>query len=233
MSATGSSSEPSGEERPLRRAMRPSNQSVAMATHEHRGRPVVVVRERDREQRDDDRHGDGASRSSADRRSSYPGEYGDVRQGPRREQGRDRRSDLPLAPRPGDRVGRGLLRRRSRRRSIPATPTRPTRSAARPRRRAIWSSRSCWRRRKRPALGAIHPGLRVPRRERRVRAGGRGGGSRLDRAAARGDRADGVEDAGPAGDAGGGRPDHPGHDRPGRLRRGGRRARRASSGIRS
>ena len=33
--------------------------------------------------------------------------------------------------------------------------------------------------------------LRLPRRERRVRAGGGGSGARLDRAAARGDRADG------------------------------------------
>ncbi len=57
--------------------------------------------------------------------------------------------------------------------------------------------------------------LRLPRRERLVRARGRGRRPRLDRAAARGDRADGREDAGAAGDAGRRRPDHPRHDRAG------------------
>ena len=80
---------------------------------------------------------------------------------------------------------------------------------------------------------AVHPGYGFLAENAGVRAGGRGGGPRLDRPAAGGDRADGVEDARAPGDAGGRRADHPGHDRPGRLGRGGRRARRASSATRS
>ena len=75
------------------------------------------------------------------------------------------------------------------------------------------------------------PGLRLPRRERRVRAGGRGGGARLDRPAAGRDRADGLEDARAPGDAGGRRADHPGHDRSasGRRRRSSRSASRSAT----
>ena len=68
--------------------------------------------------------------------------------------------------------------------------------------------------------------LRLPRRERRVRARRRGGRPRLDRPAARGDRADGPKTAARDEDEGGGRPDHPRHDRPGRVGRRDRRARR-------
>ena len=68
--------------------------------------------------------------------------------------------------------------------------------------------------------------LRLPRRERGVRAGRGGRRARLDRPAARRDRADGIEDGRPHGDAGGGSPDHPRHDRSRRLGRRAARARR-------
>ena len=64
-----------------------------------------------------------------------------------------------------------------------------------------------------------HPsGLRLPRRERRLRTRVCGGRSRLDRAPARGDRGDGLEDRRAAADGGGRRADRAGHDRgdPGR-----------------
>ncbi len=70
------------------------------------------------------------------------------------------------------------------------------------------------------------PGLRLPRRERGVRPGGRGRRARLDRPAARGDRADGLEDRGAYRDEGGGRPDHPGRHEAGRVGRRDRGARR-------
>ena len=75
--------------------------------------------------------------------------------------------------------------------------------------------------------------LRLPGRERRVRAGGRGGRPRLDRPAAGGDRGDGLEDRGARADEGRGRADHP-RGRPSRsttaaeVRRARRRARLAA-----
>ena len=58
LSAIGSSSEPSGDVRPCRRASRPSNKSVVIATQKTRGRPVRVTVERPREEDDDDRDGE-------------------------------------------------------------------------------------------------------------------------------------------------------------------------------
>ena len=49
---------------------------------------------------------------------------------------------------------------------------------------------------------AVHPGLRLPRRERGVRARLRGGGGRLHRPARRRDRRDGLQDAGARAHAG-------------------------------
>ena len=75
-------------------------------------------------------------------------------------------------------------------------------------------------------------GLRLPRRERGLRARVRGGGARLGRPAGGGDRADGDEDGRARDDAGGGGADRPGHDRPGELGRGRRRASARSSATR-
>ena len=68
--------------------------------------------------------------------------------------------------------------------------------------------------------------LRVPRRERRLRASGRRRRARLDRPAARGDRRDGLEDGRARADGGGRRAGRPGHDRAGHLCEGGAAARR-------
>ena len=88
-------------------------------------------------------------------------------------------------------VGRGLLRRRPRGAARRATRTRRSRSAVARRPRATSTSTKLLEAARRSGAEAVHPGLRLPGRERRVRAGGRGGGPRLDRPAARGDRADG------------------------------------------
>ena len=64
------------------------------------------------------------------------------------------------------------------------------------------------------------PRLRLPGRERGVRAGLRGGRHRLHRPARERDRRDGLEDQGARADARRRRADRAGHDRPGRHRRG-------------
>ena len=67
---------------------------------------------------------------------------------------------------------------------------------------------------------AVHPGLRLPGRERGVRAAPGGGGRDVHRAARVGDRRDGLQDQGARADAGRGRADRAGHDRAGRDDRG-------------
>ena len=97
-------------------------------------------------------------------------------------------------PRARHRDGRGLLRRRSRRRCTCVWPTRRYRSGLRRRGRATWSARrsSRWRR---DGRGRHPPRLRLPLGERGVRAGVRGREDRLHRPAGRGDGRHGREDA--------------------------------------
>ena len=59
---------------------------------------------------------------------------------------------------------------------------------------------------------AVHPGLRLPGRERRIRARRGGGRPRVDRPTARRDRAHGLEDPARDRDAAGRRSDHSGDD---------------------
>ena len=160
-------------------------------------RPVVVVREGDREQQTTTGTDDGASTVSWSAKLISGRIRSDVLQGPRREPRRDRhpRSSARCASSgsasvavysDADRVG-----------AAPALRRRGVRARRRDRRpRATSSSRSCSRRPRAPGAGGDASRLRVPRRERGVRARGRGGGARLDRPAAGGDRADGLEDAG-------------------------------------
>ena len=75
--------------------------------------------------------------------------------------------------------------------------------------------------------------LRLPGRERRVRAPPRGGGDHLHRPARERDRRHGLEDQGARADAGRGRPDRPGHDRAGRDRSKTRRRSPRTSATRS
>ena len=72
------------------------------------------------------------------------------------------------------------------------------------------------RRRQALGRGGDPPRLRLPGRERAVRAGLRGRGDRVHRPAGERDRGDGLEDAGARADAGRGRADRAGHDRAGR-----------------
>ena len=69
LSAIGSRSLPRFEVSPVRRAQRPSNQSVAIPSDEDRGRPVVVVGEVPGEQHDHDRDGDRAREGQLVRRN--------------------------------------------------------------------------------------------------------------------------------------------------------------------
>ena len=75
------------------------------------------------------------------------------------------------------------------------------------------------------------PRLRVPRRERRVRAPARGGGRHVHRAAGVGDRGDGLQDPRARADAGRRRADRARHDRAGRDGRGRRRRSREEIGY--
>ena len=113
LSAIGSSSDPSADVRPLRRASRPSSQSVAIATREERRRPVVVVGEVHDEQEHDQRRGADACDSQLIGDGHARGEYaasGCLLQGARGQPWRDRGTRLPHAARARHRDGRRLLR---------------------------------------------------------------------------------------------------------------------------
>ncbi|CAA9481245.1 MAG: Biotin carboxylase of acetyl-CoA carboxylase, partial [uncultured Solirubrobacteraceae bacterium] len=127
---------------------------------------------------------------------------------------RDRRSSYALARRAGDRLGGGLLRARRRRaarapgrRGLPAG-TGAGRRVLSPPRPADGRHRAL-RRRGGPSR------LRLPRRERRLRAAAPGGRRGVHRAARRRDRRDGVQDPRPRADGQRRRADRAGHHRAG------------------
>ena len=199
LSATGSRSDPSAEVRPLRRAIRPSNQSVAIATREQRRRPVVVLGKVPDVEDDDERHGGGPRHGQLIGEAHGRGEYaGDaaVHQGSRRQPRRDRGPDLPHAARARRSAGRRLLRSRPRLAPRRASPTRRTSSAPGTPAESYLNQERILDAAQRAGRRGRPPGLRVPRRERRLRARGRGRRPRLDRPAAGGDRADGLEGRG-------------------------------------
>ena len=150
-------------------------------------------------------------------------------QGPDRQPRRDRRPRHPRLSRHGDRHRRGLQRMRSRgearparRRGVPGRPQRPAREL--PAHRQAHRRRAAQRRRR----GASR--LRVPRRERGLRARLPRRRADLHRPEPRGHRADGQQDRGPPGGdqgrrAGGAR--HRAAARRGRHRRRGAGHRRA------
>ena len=172
-------------------------------------RPVVVVGERDREERDHDRHRDRACDGQLIREAHPQGEYGLC--SPRCSSPTGARSpcasSAPCATWESARLP--SIPTWTARRCMPSIADEAFalggehRGGELPgRREAARGGRAIGRR-----GGAS--GLRVPRRERRVRARRRGGRARLDRPAARRDRADGLEDPRAPGDAGSGRADHP------------------------
>ena len=198
LSAIGSSSEPSGDVRPCRRASLPSKKSVVIATQKTRGRPVRVVVEVPGVEDDDDRDREGARDGQLVGRGHRVGRI--------RRQSCSTRFWSPTAVR--SRSASSARCASSGSASV-AVYSEADRGAlhvsyadeayligpAAGGRELPQRSSGCSRPRCAPGAGAVHPGLRLPRRERGVRAGRRGGGARLDRAAARGDRADGLEDA--------------------------------------
>ena len=115
----------------------------------------------------------------------------------------------------------------ARRRGLPDRPG--TGGAVLPRGRQAARGHRAVGRRGRP------PRLRLPRRERRLRAPAGGGRDHVHRPARRGDRRDGLQDAGARAHARGRRADRPRHHRAGRHRRGGgaRSPRRSATRSRS
>ena len=187
LSAIGSRSVPSGDVRPSRRASLPSKKSVAIASAEHHGRPVRVVVEVPREQQHDERYGSGTRdcqliRGGHRQAGGYgAGMFDKVLVANR---GSSRSASSARCGR-WDRRGRRLLggrsrcaARRVRRRGVP--PRADARGRELPPCRADPRRRSAERRAGDPSR------LRLPRRERGFRAGGRGRGPRMDRPAAAG-----------------------------------------------
>ncbi len=147
-----------------------------------------------------------------------------VREGPDSQSRRDRDPGRPHAEGDGHPLGRCLLRNRPRRaaraRGRRGLPDRPRRA-----RRELPEHRQDHRYGEGGRGRGDPPGLRLPRRERRLRPRLRRGRDRLHRTAAGGDRRDGLEDAG-ARDHGRGR----GADRARRHRAGQGRRRGSPAG---
>ena len=163
--------------------------------------------------------------SLSPRRGRHPSQWSHVRQGSGRKQGRDRDPHLPHAAGDGHRLGRRVLGGRPRitvrgprRRGLPDRP--------RTGRRELPDVRDDHPHR--PAGGSRGgaPGVRIPCRERKLRARMRRGRPRVRRPAAGGDRRDGLQDQRPAGDGGGRRAGDPRHQRAGGDGRAGARDRR-------
>ena len=215
------------EQRPERRrpAAPPGEPAVepvgCHCEREHCRRPVVVIGKVPDEEQHRRTARPRPAPGSAGRRSSRIGEYaGDeaVHQDSGRQPRRDHRSHLPHAPRAGDRVGRDLLGSRPRiaprgvrGRGVSRRPRDACRELPEP--GADHRRRAAVRRRGRSSR------VRVPGRERRLRARRRGGRTRLDRPSAGGDGADGLQGRRSPDDERRGRPDHPRHDRARRDRR--------------
>ncbi len=180
--------------RPRRRAMRPSNQSVAIADREQRPSPSSRVG-KSQTKSTITTGTEAPGPPSADPRSSPVGRIrGTCRPSPPdpgRQPRRDRDPHLPDPARARDRVGResyseadrGSLHVARADEAYSLGPGRLRRELPRP---ASGSSAPLGRR----ARGGA-PRLRLPRRERRLRPSGRGRRPRLDRPAAGGDGADG------------------------------------------
>ena len=119
-----------------------------------------------------------------------------MHEGPDRQPRRNRRARHPRVPRDGPRDRRRLLRLRSHGAARAAAPTRRTTSARARRARATCASTRSSTSRDAPGATLVHPGLRIPRRERGLRAGVRRRRPDVRRAVAGRHRADGQQDRG-------------------------------------
>ena len=168
---------------------------------EDAGRPVVVAVEVHDEEDDHDRHRDDARDGQLIGEAHAQGEYAAMppsRKSSSRTAARSPSASSARCASSGSasvavysEADRGSLHVAVRRRGVSRSAAGPAAESYLGRRAAARGGRAR-RRRGGP------PGLRLPRRERRLRARGRGRRARLDRAAAGGDRADGLEDARPA-----------------------------------
>ena len=231
MSATGSSSEPSGVVRPWRRASQPSTWSVAIAAMNSGGRPVRVVREVPDEEDDHERRGDDARDGELvgeahrfGENTSPVGLFSKVLVANRGEIAirifrtlRELGIGSVAVYSEADRGALHVARRR-RGASCSARARRPR--ATSHQERIVETAR-------RAGAEAVHPGYGFLAENADVRARGRGRRARLDRPAAGGDRGDGLEDRGArARCSAAGVPIIPGTTEPVESRRGGRPPRR-------